>query len=103
MKVVVCRCEDVLESDLLSAISGGNEDIESLKRYTGFGTGVCQGKSCLVHVASILERTARKHPEDLAPFTPRPPVAPIPMRLLAAEDEDTVLHLCAKAPEGPPR
>lgn len=103
MKVVVCRCEDVLESDLLDAISGGNEDIESLKRYTGFGTGVCQGKSCLVHVASILERTARKHPDDLAPFTPRPPVAPIPMRLLAAEDEDTVLNLCAKPPEGTKR
>lgn len=92
-KVVVCRCEDVLLSDLDDAIRGGNEDIESLKRYTGFGTGVCQGKSCLVHVAELLRARTQKHPEDLSPFTPRPPVSPIPMRLLAADDDTEVLRL----------
>ena len=46
MKVLVCRCEDVTLHELEHAISLGHRDIESLKRYTGFGTGVCQGKSC---------------------------------------------------------
>jgi len=84
-KIVVCLCEDVLLEDLADAIAAGNEDIESLKRYTGFGTGVCQGKSCVAHVARIL---ANKVPAaEIEPFTPRPPVAPIPLRLLAADEE----------------
>jgi sarcosine oxidase, subunit beta len=88
-KVLICRCEDVLLSDIEDAIATGNEDVESLKRYTGFGTGVCQGKSCVAHVARVLcERTGM--PFDRAkPFTARPPVAPIPLRLLAAAGEVT--------------
>jgi sarcosine oxidase subunit beta len=86
-KVVVCRCEDVLLNELEDAIRAGNEDIESLKRYTGFGTGVCQGKSCVAHVARILAEQGGVPTQAIQPFTPRPPVAPVPLRLLAAEDE----------------
>jgi sarcosine oxidase subunit beta len=86
-KVVVCRCEDVLLGELVAAIEAGNEDIESLKRYTGFGTGVCQGKSCVAHVARVLAERCPTAAEA-RPFTPRPPVAPIPLRLLAGELEE---------------
>src|SRR5262249_5508031 len=48
VKALVCRCEDVTLHDLDEAIDKGHRDIESLKRYTGFGTGYCQGKWCLV-------------------------------------------------------
>lgn len=86
-KILICRCEDVLLEEIEHAIDAGHNDVESLKRYTGFGTGVCQGKSCVACVGRVLfERTGG--PANLiAPFTPRPPIAPIPMRLLAAEDE----------------
>lgn len=86
-KVLICRCEDVLLSDIEEAIASGNEDVESLKRYTGFGTGVCQGKSCVTHVARVLCERAGKPLDRVHPFTPRPPVAPIPLRLLAAAEE----------------
>jgi sarcosine oxidase subunit beta len=83
-RVVTCRCEDVLETELTEAIEAGNEDLESLKRYTGFGTGVCQGKSCVAHVGALL---ARLRPDArVEPFTARPPLAPVPMALLAAPD-----------------
>jgi sarcosine oxidase subunit beta len=83
-RVVTCRCEDVLETELTEAIEAGNEDLESLKRYTGFGTGVCQGKSCVAHVGALLARL-RPHAR-VEPFTARPPLAPVPMALLAAPD-----------------
>ncbi len=86
-KVLICRCEDVLLNEIEEAIALGNEDIESLKRYTGFGTGVCQGKSCVAHVARVLCERAQLSPDAVEPFTPRPPVTPIPLRLLAGEDE----------------
>lgn len=86
-KVVVCRCEDVLLGELEQAIESGHRDVESLKRYTGFGTGVCQGKSCVAHVARLLAISGVP-PERIRPFTPRPPVAPLPLRLLAGPEEE---------------
>jgi NAD(P)H-nitrite reductase large subunit len=53
-KTLVCRCEDVTLEELHDAIKRGNRDLESLKRYTGFGTGFCQGKSCVATCAHLL-------------------------------------------------
>ncbi len=79
-KVMVCRCEDVTLHELEGAIARGYDDLESLKRYTGFGTGWCQGKSCVALCAQLLvERggTANR------PITPRPPFHPIALGDLA--------------------
>jgi bacterioferritin-associated ferredoxin len=78
----VCRCEDVTLVELEHAIDAGHRDIESLKRFTGFGTGWCQGKQCLVACARVLEDRAGQFP--LAPVTPRPPVHPMPLGMLAS-------------------
>ena len=79
-KTMVCRCEDVTLHELEDAIGRGHKDIESLKRYTGFGTGYCQGKSCVALCARLL--VERGGTADL-PFTPRPPFHPIPLGDLA--------------------
>ena len=52
-KAIVCACEDVSVHDVDAAIAHGYADIESLKRYTGLGTGPCQGKSCSVAATRI--------------------------------------------------
>lgn len=85
-KILICRCEDVLLGEIEDAIDSGHKDVESLKRYTGFGTGVCQGKSCVAAVARTLFERTGCPAASLSPFTPRPPIAPLPMRLLAAPD-----------------
>lgn len=72
-KTLVCRCEDVTMHELEEAIARGHDDIESLKRYTGFGTGWCQGKGCVALCARLLEE--RGGTADL-PITPRPPFHP---------------------------
>jgi len=84
-KVLVCRCEDVTLHELEEAIGRGHTDIESLKRYTGFGTGWCQGKWCLAACARVLAQ----HGGDVRdPFTPRPPFHPVPLADLAAIGDD---------------
>ena len=50
-KVILCRCEDVTLADVQHAVDLGYADVEEVKRYTGFGTGPCQGKECLRAVA----------------------------------------------------
>ena len=42
-KVILCRCEDVTLADVQHAVAAGYTDLEEVKRYTGFGTGPCQG------------------------------------------------------------
>ena len=77
-KALVCPCEDVTASEVEHAISKGYRDVESVKRYTGFGTGMCQGKECLTAVARLLEAKCQPTPraDQLLPFTPRPPLFP---------------------------
>jgi len=84
-KIVLCRCEDVTLADLEHCVSRGYRDIEEVKRYTGFGTGPCQGKECLAVVATQLARITGDAPSVIRPFTSRPPLAPTPLRLLAKD------------------
>jgi sarcosine oxidase subunit beta len=82
-KVIVCRCEDVTLADMRHAVALGYADIEEVKRYTGFGTGPCQGKECLGLVAGLLCELTGQDPADIQPFTSRPPLAPTPLAHLA--------------------
>ena len=84
-KIVLCRCEDVTLADLEHCVSHGYRDIEEVKRYTGFGTGPCQGKECLAAVATQLATLTQQPTEAIPPFTSRPPLAPTPLRLLARD------------------
>ncbi len=85
-KTIVCACEDVSLSELERAVALGYGDMESAKRYTGFGTGHCQGKMCRAAIAEHLR--ARGGAANLAPFTPRPPLQPTELGLYAAMDPE---------------
>ena len=71
------------EPDFLgpAAIALGHRDIESVKRYTGFGTGWCQGKQCLSLCARKIAELGGEPPT--VPITPRPPFHPVPLAHLA--------------------
>ncbi len=88
-KSILCACEDVTRAEVRRAIREGVRDVESLKRLTGFGTGPCQGKSCLALVLRELA-AAGVAPEDLVPFTARPPVTPIALGALAAVEPEAL-------------
>jgi sarcosine oxidase, subunit beta len=87
-KALICPCEDVTLDDVETAIARGFRDVESIKRFTGFGTGICQGKSCLNSVAQVLARTPGVSSEAVLPFTPRPPLEPTELSVLATLEVD---------------
>jgi sarcosine oxidase subunit beta len=100
-KTLVCACEDVTLEDVRSAFTAGHRDIESVKRYTGLGTGPCQGKSCLGLVTRELLRLGAA-PGAEEPFTARPPVDPVTLAALASLDPSTLPLVSARgAPSGP--
>jgi bacterioferritin-associated ferredoxin len=82
-KVILCRCEDVTLADVQHAVAAGYADLEEVKRYTGFGTGPCQGKECLREVARALAQASGRAPETILPFTTRPPLVPTELGVLA--------------------
>ena len=96
-KAIVCRCEDVTLPDVHEAIEKGYLDIEELKRYTGLGTGPCQGRECLVPACQLLQaarlldpgRPLRQPeaPRTDHPFTVRPPIYPVSLGSLARSRE----------------
>ena len=86
-KEILCHCEDVEIGELYSAIRQGYGDLETLKRYTGIGTGKCQGKCCFVQTLRLLESLVNGDPDAPAGIasdpgniripTLRPPVLPL--------------------------
>src|SRR6266850_562456 len=82
-KAIVCACEDVSVHEIDLAIAHGFADIESLKRYTGLGTGPCQGKSCEVSAMRICAQRKAVPPEAQVPFRARPPLQPTPIAAYA--------------------
>lgn len=83
-KIILCRCEDVTLADVEHAVATGFDDLEEVKRYTGFGTGPCQGKECQREIALAVARLARRDPATMKPFTARPPLVPTELKLFAA-------------------
>ncbi len=81
-RTLVCACEDVTLGDVEAAIDKGYRDVESVKRYTGFGTGICQGRTCLPVVARLLH-AAGVPTGAIEPMTPRPPLDLIPLGEIA--------------------
>ncbi len=88
-RTFLCRCEDVTSAELEHALASGLRTIEELKRYTGFGTGPCQGKECHALVAITLASQTGAAPASIEPFTSRSPISPTPLGLLAATDDES--------------
>ncbi len=84
-KVLLCRCEDVTLAEVEHAIESGQRDIESLKRFTGFGTGWCQGKQCLVACSRVLEEKTGSFP--LAPHPVELSDTPAGVQRLLSDEE----------------
>lgn len=83
-RVFVCRCEDVTVAEIDHAIDLGLESVEEIKRYTGLGTGPCQGKECTVALVRLLLDRGRITTDAVQPFTARPPAEPVTLADLAA-------------------
>ncbi len=100
-RTFICRCEDVTVKDCDAAIEAGFETIEEIKRFTGMGTGPCQGRECMVPLCTLLQERGVEGSDALAPFTARPPAAQISLGALAdGARESTAIPTPTSSPEG---
>jgi sarcosine oxidase, subunit alpha len=83
---IACPCEDVLLDEVEEANRGGYRGIEVVKRYTGVGTGLCQGRYCLPDTLLVLSILEGRPPSEVGYITQRPPVVPTPLAAFAALD-----------------
>lgn len=79
---IICRCEELTAEDLRAKIRSGFRNMDALRGETRCGMGPCQGRSCMVTAARLLQdetRVAGCPPT----FRGRPPIRPIPLGTVA--------------------
>ena len=52
--ILICRCQEVTESEIVAAIRDGAVTVDGVKRRTRAGMGRCQGGFCSPRVVEIL-------------------------------------------------
>lgn len=80
---IICRCEDITESEILEAVSKGAQTADEVKRLTRAGMGHCQGRTCRRLVNQILAKVLGQKPEAQRPITQRAPLQPLTIKTLA--------------------
>ena len=75
--MIICRCEEVSEEEILEAYESGADTVDAVKRRTRAGMGLCQGRTCLRLVSQILAKKKGEAMGDQIPPSFRPPVRPI--------------------------
>ena len=80
-----CACRGVSVDAAYRAIAAGWGTVDAVKRATRIGFGPCQGRRCVPWLAARLELAPG---DPLAQITPRPPLVPVPISVLAAFGPD---------------
>jgi len=115
LDVCVCQCEEVTRRELIDLrpprylramvpdVATGGRNLQALaadgplnqdqvKRLTRAGMGPCQGRRCREQVQMLLEASTTSEPGAVPLARHRPPVRPLPLKVLAAEEESAALR-----------
>jgi len=82
-ETIVCRCEEVTVGEVRRHIRPGSRDPNAVKSLTRIGMGLCQGHNCSQQVSAIFAQETGRPLLELPPLSPRPPVRPVPVGLIA--------------------
>jgi len=82
---LLCRCEEITLGQVKEAIANGATDVNQVKLVTRAGMGYCQSRFCSVLIAPHVAEATGRDLSDLSPFMVRPPIQPIPLKILAAD------------------
>lgn len=77
--VLICRCQEVTESEIVAAIRDGATTVDGVKRRTRAGMGLCQGKTCGRLVQRLVARETGQKPDDVFLQKNRMPARPLKM------------------------
>jgi thioredoxin reductase/bacterioferritin-associated ferredoxin len=94
---VVCRCEDVTRREIDTALAQEAGEMNQLKAWTRCGMGPCQGRMCGDTVAGLMGRRIGG-PARVKPWTPRPPLRPVPLTAITGEYSYADIPLPPPAP-----
>jgi len=78
--IVICRCEDVTQSEIEAAIDAGITNPEELKRFLHIGMGPCQGRTCGRLLKRILAQKTGKPFSTIQSTKQRPPLVSVPIK-----------------------
>lgn len=82
--LIICRCQEIRKAEIEEAIRQNDLKLmREVKRETRAGMGLCQAKTCGHLVMGILAAETGQAPSEVEPDTSRPPVRPVPVRVLA--------------------
>jgi bacterioferritin-associated ferredoxin len=81
--VVICRCEEITEAEIVAAFEAGYRSPDELKRKLRCGMGPCQGRTCGPLILSLLSQLTGRPVEEIAPLTTRPPLRATPLGMFA--------------------
>ena len=74
---LICRCKEVTEQEIRQAIDEGAYSVVGIKRRTGAGMGLCQGRTCQRLIVNILSGLTGIPAQVIERDTTRPPVRPV--------------------------
>ena len=86
-EILICRCQEVTEQEILDAIADGAATVDGVKRRTRACMGLCQGKSCGRLVQQMVARGTGKDPADVPPQKSRMPVRPVKIGVFGGQDD----------------
>jgi len=91
MDKIICRCEEITENEIREAIRAFNlRTVDEVKRITGAGMGLCQGRSCELLIMKIIAQETNLDGNRILPQTKRPPTKPIRLEVLATNEENEI-------------
>jgi NAD(P)H-nitrite reductase large subunit len=82
--MVICRCEEITRGEIKEAVRNGMKTLNGIKRVTRAGMGLCQGQTCQRLVTEILAGELGTVPAKINQTTPRAPVRPVRISVLAS-------------------
>ncbi|WP_164669339.1 (2Fe-2S)-binding protein [Virgibacillus doumboii] len=81
--VVICRCEEVMLSEIEAAIESGTT-AKAIKLKTRAGMGICQGRTC----RPLIEQAVSYYKQDMEGLTFAEPVRPLTLAELVGEGKE---------------
>ena len=88
MKQLICRCEEVLLSEIVDAMENGAITEKALKLKTRAGMGICQGRTCRPLLEQIVFSHRNREIPQASKLSFRIPIRPLKLSDLANTGEE---------------
>ena len=86
-ELIICRCQEVTQAEILEAIKDGATTVDGVKRRTRACMGLCQGKTCGRLVQNLIAQKTGQKPADVPPQKSRMPARPVKIGVFGGDED----------------